>query len=64
MNNSEYHYFRNLLAQIIKGEQEELKEVINAFLLDTENKVLFDLTIAEAIVFLQENYEYIEKFIK
>ena len=63
-------YYKNLLGQILQGQQEELKKFIDLRFEDGynfEGQTCYSfesMRIHEAIAFLEDNYEYIENFIR
>lgn len=63
-------YYRNLLGQILQGDQEPLRRFIELRFEDGyefEGQIFYgfeSLRIHEAITFLKEDYEYIKSFIQ
>lgn len=63
-------YYKNLLGQILQGEQEELKKFIDLRFEDGyefEGQTIYSfesMRIHEAVAFLEDDYEYIENFIR
>ena len=63
-------YYRSLLGQILQGEQELLRDMIDSYFEDgysLEGNVIYSfesLRIHEAIEFLKDNYEYLKDFIQ
>lgn len=63
-------YFKNILAQILQGEQPTIKEMIDSRFEDGyefEGQTVYSfesLRIHEAVTFLEENWEYLEPLLK
>lgn len=63
-------YYRSLLGQILQGEQELLRDIINTRFEEGhsfEGSTIYSfesLRIHEAIEFLKDNYEYLKDFIQ
>jgi len=63
-------YYKNLLGQMLQGQQEELKKFIDlrfedGYEFEGEMHYSFEsMKIHEAIAFLEDDYEYIENFIR
>lgn len=63
-------YYKNILGQILQNEQPELKEMIDLRFesgYKIEEKMVYnleDLTITEAVLFLEENWEYLQPFLR
>jgi hypothetical protein len=63
-------YYKNILAQILKGEQPDIMEMINSRFEDGyefEGQTIYSfesLRIHEAIAFLEENWGYLQPFLQ
>lgn len=63
-------YYKNILAQILKGEQPDIMEMINSRFEDGyefEGQTIYSfesLRIHEVITFLEESWEYLQPFLK
>lgn len=64
------YYYRNILAQILQGEQPAITEMINSRFEDGyefEGQTIYSfesLRIHEAVTFLEESWEYLQPFLQ